>query len=366
MEQPFLDGDGRAAERRRWHPPGPVASPAEVVPQVRAAPAEAVPGGTPPDGPDGHAVHARALTKTYGDHRAVDGIDLTVGHGEIFGFVGPNGAGKTTAVGMLCALLRPTSGHARVVGADVVTQRQRVRRQVGLLLQHTAVDGDLTLEQHLRLHARLHQLSRRQARTRIAALLETTGLADRRRDKVATLSGGLHRRLEIARALLPRPRLLFLDEPTTGLDPLARAHIWDHLAALRADTRTTLFVTTHHLVEAEHCDRIAIIDQGRIVASGTPGALKAALDDDRIAVRTDDDTAALALLERDHRWAVGRENGGLALRARHAAATVPGLCAALTARGLTIRSLATVSPTLDDVYLHHTGRSMPTDAPDPS
>ncbi|MET9297200.1 ATP-binding cassette domain-containing protein [Streptomyces sp. NPDC003077] len=305
------------------------------------------------------AIHARGLAKSYPGHHAVRGIDLSVRPGEVFGFLGPNGAGKSTTIALLCALARPTAGHARVAGADVATQPRDVRLRVGLLLQHTAAEPHLTLAQNLYVHARMHQLSRARARARTAEVLALAGLTERRRDKVRTLSGGLRRRLEIARALLHQPRVLFLDEPTTGLDPHARARVWDHLVHLSARTGTTCFVSTHHLEEAERCDRLAIMDHGRVVACGTPDGLKAAVGHDRLHLRTADDRAASAAAREDLRLdPVAGPDGGLAFRVPADPATVPRLCAALTARGIGVHALTVTRPGLDDVFFHHTGRSI--------
>ncbi|MFH8410928.1 ATP-binding cassette domain-containing protein [Streptomyces sp. NPDC018019] len=304
----------------------------------------------------GYAICAHGLTKRYPGAEAVRGVDLHVRPGETFAFLGPNGAGKTTTIAMLCALARPTAGHARVAGADIRTQPQQVRRGVGLLFQHSAVDPDLSAERNLYLHARLYGLSRPHARARGAALLELTGLTARRRDRVRTLSGGLRRRLEIARALLHEPGVLFLDEPTVGLDPHARAQIWDHLARLRADRHTTVFVTTHYLDEAEHCDRIAILDRGRIVAHGTPAALKAAIGDDQVRVHTADDPAAAAVLRQDLALHPVTGAGGLTLAVEAGAQQVPRVCAALADRGIPVHAITVTEPTLDDVFFRHTGR----------
>ncbi|WP_063789159.1 ATP-binding cassette domain-containing protein [Streptomyces sp. NRRL F-5755] len=305
---------------------------------------------------DRYAICAHGLTKRYPGTEAVRGVDLHVRPGETFAFLGPNGAGKTTTIAMLCALARPSSGQARVAGADIRTQPQQVRRGVGLLFQNSAVDPDLSLERNLHLHARLYGLSRARCRSRSATLLELTGLTERRRDRVRTLSGGLRRRLEIARALLHEPGVLFLDEPTVGLDPHARAQIWDHLARLRAEHRTTVFVTTHYLDEAEHCDRIAILDRGRVVAHGTPAALKAAIGDDRVRVRTGDDTAAATALRHDLALRPTAGPDGLTVAVAAGPQQVPRLCAALAARGIPVHAITLVEPTLDDVFFHHTGR----------
>ncbi|MFC6936892.1 ATP-binding cassette domain-containing protein [Actinomadura yumaensis] len=193
---------------------------------------------------------------------AVRGIEFSVAAGEIFGFLGPNGAGKSTTINMLCTLLRPTSGRARVAGHDVVSERDDVRRRIGLVFQDPTLDGYLSGEQNLRFHAELYGVPRSVTADRIAQVLEMVGLWDRRRDRVQTYSGGMKRRLEIARGLLHSPRVLFLDEPTVGLDPQTRASIWDYIRQLKEAEEITIFMTTHYMDEAEYCDRIAIMDSG--------------------------------------------------------------------------------------------------------
>ncbi|TXS32906.1 ATP-binding cassette domain-containing protein [Streptomyces sp. adm13(2018)] len=324
-------------------------------------------GGTPahPDPEPACAISMRGLVKSYPGPQgttteAVRGVDLDVRQGESFAFLGPNGAGKSTTIAMLCALARPTAGHAVVAGVDVVGRPHEVRRRVGMLFQHGALDVDLTVDQNLHIHARLYGLSRRHARSRAAEVLETAGLSDRRRSPVRTLSGGMRRRLEIARALLHSPRLLFLDEPTTGLDPHARAQVWEHLRALRDRHGNTLFVTTHYLEEAENCDRIAIIDHGRVVAQGTPLALKAAIGDDLVVLRTSDDTAARqvvrGIVPADR--TVTAFSGGVSLRVSDGSTWIPRLCAALQGHGIAVHAASAAPPTLDDVFFHHTGRSL--------
>ncbi|MFD3333096.1 ATP-binding cassette domain-containing protein [Streptomyces sp. NPDC058700] len=312
-----------------------------------------------------YAISMRGLVKSYPGPQgttthAVRGLDLDVPQGETFAFLGPNGAGKSTTISMLCALARPTSGHATVAGADVLTQPHQVRRNVGMLFQQSALDTDLTAEQNLRIHARLYGLPRRHTRLRVTQVLETAGLTDRRGSPVRTLSGGMRRRLEIARALLHSPRVLFLDEPTTGLDPHARVQVWDHLRALRDRHGSTLFVTTHYLEEAENCDRIAIIDGGRVVAQGTPLALKAAIGDDRVVLRTSDDTTAVQIVRdvvRPDR-AITVDTAGVSLRLPDGSTWIPRLCAALERHGVAVHAASATPPTLDDVFFHHTGRSL--------
>ncbi|MGW1508176.1 ATP-binding cassette domain-containing protein [Streptomyces sp. NPDC002394] len=325
----------------------------------------ASPYGTHPPPEPAHAISTRGLVKSYPGPEgtvthAVRGLDLDVRRGETFAFLGPNGAGKSTTIAMLCSLARPTSGHAVVAGADVLTQPHEVRRRVGMLFQHSAVDPDLTAEQNLHIHARLYGLSRAHARRRTAEVLETAGLTDRRRSPVRTLSGGMRRRLEISRQLLHAPGVLFLDEPTTGLDPHARAQVWEHLRALRELHGSTLFVTTHYLEEAENCDRLAIIDRGRLVAQGTPVELKAAIGDDRVVLRTGDDEAARRVVRRiaPPDRAVTVDADGIWLRVPGGSAWIPRLCAALEARGIAVHAASATPPTLDDVFFHHTGRSL--------
>ncbi|WP_314621389.1 ABC transporter ATP-binding protein [Streptomyces stackebrandtii] len=312
-----------------------------------------------------HAISTRGLTKSYpgpdgGTVHALRGLDLDVGRGETYAFLGPNGAGKSTTIAVLCALARPTSGHASVAGFDVTAHPHDVRRQVGILFQHSALDPDLTAEQNLRVHARLYGLPRREVRGRTAEVLDVAGLADRRRFPVRALSGGMRRRLEIARQMLHSPGVLFLDEPTTGLDPHARAEIWDHLRALRDRHGSTLFVTTHYLEEAENCDRIGIIDRGRLVAQGTPHRLKAEIGDDRVVLRTSDAARARKVVAQaapPDRTVVSDADGTW-LRVPDGSAWIPRLCAALEAHGIAVHAASATPPTLDDVFFHHTGRPL--------
>ncbi|UXX91726.1 ATP-binding cassette domain-containing protein [Streptomyces sp. AD2-2] len=301
------------------------------------------------------AVLADGLTRTYGSRQAVSGLDLTVPTGQTFGFLGPNGAGKTTTIGMLSTLLRPTSGRAAVAGYDVTREPHEVRRRIGLVFQESTLDVDLTAMETLRFHADLFGIPRARRLDVIMDMLELVDLAERRHAPVRTFSGGMRRRLEIARGLLHTPRVLFLDEPTTGLDPQTRAAIWDHLGRLREEREVTVFLTTHQLEEAEHCDRIAIMDEGELVADGTPAGLKAVVGSDLITVRTaDDPAAALALRERLGLEAES-DPEGLRVRVADGAAWVPRICDAVP---LTVHSVTVTPPTLDDAFLHHTGRTI--------
>ncbi|GAA4800204.1 ABC transporter ATP-binding protein [Streptomyces ziwulingensis] len=301
------------------------------------------------------AVRAEGLSKLYGERAAVVGLDLDVADGEIFGFLGPNGAGKSTTIGMLSTLVRPTLGRAWIAGHDVLCDPRAVRSRIGLVFQEPSLDEELTAAENLRFQAELFGLARAEARRRIAALLELVDLTARRDGLVRTFSGGMRRRLEIARGLLHAPRVLFLDEPTTGLDPQTRAAIWEHLHRLRRERELTVFLTTHHLEEAENCDRIAIMDDGELVAEGTPRELKAVVGDDLVVLRTGDDAAAAAAVRAS--FAVAAEAGasGVRMRVPDGAAFVPRLCARLT---VPVHAVTVAPPTLDDVFLHYTGRSI--------
>jgi ABC-2 type transport system ATP-binding protein len=307
----------------------------------------------------GPAIEVAGLTKTYrsGDTvvEAVKGIDLRVEAGQTYGFLGPNGAGKSTTIEMLCTIRNPTSGSARVAGFDVVRERDQVRRRIGLVFQQQTLDLQLTAEQNLRFHAELYGLSRPAADRRIDEVLEMVALADRRSDTVQRFSGGMKRRLEIARGLVHAPQVLFLDEPTIGLDPQTRAAIWDYLHDLRRTTEITVFVTTHYMDEAEHCDRIAIMDHGEVVVEDTPEALKSSVGTDRIALRTDDDELAIARVRERLGIEAGVHEGQVTLAVAEGAQVVPRL---FTELGVGIRSVTVTRPSLDDVFLTYTGRTI--------
>ncbi len=234
------------------------------------------------------AISVRGLAKSFGEVEAVRGVDFEVSAGEVFGFLGPNGAGKSTTINMLCTLATPSAGSATVAGHDVVRERDDVRRNIGLVFQDPTLDAYLTAQQNLRLHAELYGVDRAAVAVRSRQVLEMVGLWDRRDVEVGTFSGGMRRRLEIARGLLHSPRVLFLDEPTLGLDPQTRSSIWRYIAELRAREQITIFMTTHYMDEAEFCDRIAIMDQGEIVVLDTPEALKESVGADRIRIETED------------------------------------------------------------------------------
>ncbi len=300
-------------------------------------------------------ISVRGLVKRYGEIEAVAGVDFEVRRGELFGFLGPNGAGKTTTINMLCTLARPTAGAATVAGYDVVTQRDQVRQMIGLVFQDTTLDGYLSAEMNLRFHAELYGMPRPEVAPRMREVLDMVDLWDRKDSRVQTFSGGMMRRLEIARGLLHAPHVLFLDEPTIGLDPQTRASIWDYIRELRSREDVTIFFTTHYMDEAEYCDRIAIIDHGKIVALDTPEALKASVGKDRVQIQTEDDHAAIAALQERFDVEAAVHDGAVTFSVPAGEQFVPRLFAEL---GVPIRSVSVARPTLDDVFMAYTGRTI--------
>lgn len=295
------------------------------------------------------------LTKTYGDVEAVRAVSFDVPAGEVFGFLGPNGAGKTTTINMLCTLAKPTSGRASVAGHDVVKERDDVRRNIGLVFQDPTLDGYLTAAQNLRLHAELYGVDRSLVAPRMQQMLEMVGLWERRDTSVMTFSGGMRRRLEIARGLMHSPRVLFLDEPTIGLDPQTRSSIWNYIRTLRETEEITIFMTTHYMDEAEYCDRIAIMDQGEIVALDSPETLKASVGADRVRIETDDDGAAISALRERFGVEARIAEGAVMFAVPRGEEFVPRLFAEL---GLAIRSVSVARPSLDDVFMKYTGSTI--------
>jgi ABC-2 type transport system ATP-binding protein len=295
------------------------------------------------------------LEKRYGEIQAVAGVDFEVLRGETFGFLGPNGAGKTTTINMLCTLAMPTAGSATVAGFDVRHQRDDVRRSIGLVFQDTTLDTYLTAERNLRFHAELYGVPRHLVDERLRQVLEIVGLWDRKDSRVLEFSGGMMRRLEIARGLLHYPRLLFLDEPTIGLDPQTRSHIWTYIDELKQREDITIFLTTHYMDEAEQCDRIAIIDHGSIVALDTPEALKASVGRDRVQIQTTDDAAAIAALRERFGLEAGMHEGQVTFSVDSGEQFVPRLFAELE---IPIVAVRVSRPTLDDVFMSYTGTTI--------
>jgi ABC-2 type transport system ATP-binding protein len=301
------------------------------------------------------AIEVDDLVKSYGDVDAVRGVSFTVPPGEVFGFLGPNGAGKSTTINVLCTLAQPTSGAARVSGFDVVTQRDAVRRQIGLVFQDPTLDLRMTAAQNLWLHAELYGIEPGVIQARMDQMLAMVDLADRRDQPVLTFSGGMKRRLEIARGLMHSPRVLFLDEPTIGLDPQTRSSIWRYIRALQETEGTTIFMTTHYMDEAEFCDRIAIIDRGEIVVLDTPDALKASVGADRVVLGTSDDGAAIAALQAGFGIEATVAEGSVTFHVENGEEFVPRLFAELN---VPITSVAVSRPTLDDVFMRYTGSTI--------
>jgi ABC-2 type transport system ATP-binding protein len=310
-------------------------------------------GSSPPA-----AITVRDLAKNFGEVRAVQGVSFEVATGEVFGFLGPNGAGKTTTINMLCTLAKPTSGVATVAGHDVVRERDDVRRHIGLVFQDPTLDGYLTAAQNLRLHADLYGVQSDLVRPRMRQVMEMVGLWDRKDSPVATFSGGMRRRLEIARGLMHSPRVLFLDEPTIGLDPQTRRSIWGYIRELKEREEITIFMTTHYMDEAEWCDRIAIMDHGQIVALDAPETLKAGVGRDRITIHTDDDQAAIAALRERFGIEAGISEGAVTFGVTSGEEFVPRLFTEWDPAHPAIRSVSVSRPTLDDVFMSYTGTTI--------
>jgi ABC-2 type transport system ATP-binding protein len=300
-------------------------------------------------------VEAVHLERRFGALEAVRDVTFQVSAGEVFGFLGPNGAGKTTTINMLCTLLTPTTGTATINGFDVVANPTEVRRSIGLVFQQPTLDESLTAEQNLLFHAYAYGMSAKQRRAQIYRLLTLVGLWARRLDTVRVFSGGMRRRLEIARGLLHEPRVLFLDEPTLGLDPQTRRRIWEYLTELRERDDLTIFLTTHYMDEAEHCDRVAVIDHGRIVALDTPDRLKAQVGGDVVIITTP--TPKPTAEEVRRRYGLDAAVDGTTVRFQVADGDkfLPDFVRSF---GHPLEAIALRRPTLDDVFLHHTGREI--------
>ena len=303
----------------------------------------------------GKVIEVEHLVKKFGPIVAVDDISFDVEEGEVFGFLGPNGAGKTTTINIVCTLMKPTSGGATLNGYDVRRQQNQVRSSLGLVFQDPSLDIRLTALQNLSFHAFVYNVPRAVARKRIEEVLRMVELWDRRGEEVRNYSGGMRRRLEIARGLLHHPKVLFLDEPTLGLDPQTRNHIWNYILELRKQENITIFLTTHYMDEAEIADRIAIIDYGRIVALDTPEALKRSVGGDVITLRTENDDRAIEEIREHHHIEARRDSDGLCFEVVNGEEFIPGLVGALETE---IRSISMHRPTLDDVFLKLTGREI--------
>ncbi len=306
------------------------------------------------------AIVTDGLTKVFNGLVAVDHVSFEVREGEVFGFLGPNGAGKTTTINMLTTVLRPTEGRAEVMGYDIVSEAGRVRESIGVVPQEYTADEDLTGYENVLLCADLYAIPREVSRKRAIELLELVDLLPFKDKKVETYSGGMRRRLELACGLVNQPKLLFLDEPTLGLDVQTRFSIWEYIKRLKSESDMTIFLTTHYLEEADAlCDRVAIIDHGKILTLGSPEELKKGLGGDVVTVRvdsTEDLTPVLSELEGIVE--VRKVNDSYLVRARDGETAAPRIMEVLRARGQRVLGLSLTRPTLDEVYLNYTGRRM--------
>ncbi len=304
---------------------------------------------------------ADELTKRFGELAALDKVSLEIEKGELFGLLGPNGAGKTTLISILSTMLAPTSGTARVCGFDVQRKQDAVRRCIGVVFQDPSLDDELTGEENLDFHGRLYGMGGALRQERIDAVLGLVDLQSRRKDLVKTYSGGMRRRLEIARGLMHRPGVLFLDEPTLGLDPQTRRRIWNHIRDLKESFGITIILTTHYMDEADHlCDRVAIIDKGKIVSLDTPGALKAAIGGDMLELDVSDPDPRFleSVTELDDLEEMSVENGKLLLTVRRGESFIPVVVSKAQTYSVHIHSVAMRKPNLEDVFIKLTGREI--------
>jgi ABC-2 type transport system ATP-binding protein len=305
------------------------------------------------------ALHIQNLTRRFGELVAVDNISFEIARGEIFGLLGPNGAGKTTTLSMLATMLEPSSGSATIDGIDILKDPDGVRRAIGIVFQDQSLDEELTAWENMDFHGRLYRIPKETRNQRITELLTLVELQDRKDDIVKTFSGGMRRRLEIARGLLHHPSVLFLDEPTIGLDPQTRNHLWNYIATLAAEKGITIILTTHYMEEADRlCNRIAIIDQGKIIAIDTPKNLKDGLGGDLITIGSPDPAAVAEALKEP--WVVRTEihSDNIVVSLKNADQHVSGIVTLLNARGVGITSIEIHKPTLEDVFLSFTGRKI--------
>ena len=300
-------------------------------------------------------IEVKNLTKEFNGLIAVNQVSFNVKKGEIFGFLGPNGAGKSTVINMLSTLLAPTKGEALVNNFNILSQKNDVRKSIGLVFQDSSLDDRLTAEENLRFHAKLYQVPMADYKRRMEEVLKLVDLWDRKKDIIKIFSGGMKRRLEIARGLIHYPKMLFLDEPTLGLDPQTRNHLWEYILKLKKEQQMTIFMTTHYMNEAEYCDRIGIIDYGKIVVLDTPANLKKQVGGDIISMKGQDNQSLKIELVKRYQREVKEENGSLQLEVENGEEFMPRLFNELDNR---INSIELRKPTLDDVFLKLTGRAI--------
>ncbi|MCJ7680869.1 MAG: ATP-binding cassette domain-containing protein [Candidatus Aminicenantes bacterium] len=308
-----------------------------------------------------NAISVDRLTKRFQDVVAVDEISFTVQSGELFGLLGPNGAGKTTIINMLATLLKPTSGRAEVAGFDILTKKDDVRRSIGIVFQEMALDVKLTGKENLEFHAMMYGMDKSLRRARIEEVLALVELRDKADVLVEKYSGGMKRRLEIARGLIHRPTVLFLDEPTLGLDAQTRRHIWEYIKKLNTESGVTIILTTHYMEEADYlCERLAIIDFGKIVAGDSPERLKDILGGDVVSIELEGDSGNLAALLEKEDWirTLTRHNNCISMTMEKGERRIPRIIQTAQAEGVTVGCVNLHKPSLEDVFLHFTGRTI--------
>jgi len=307
------------------------------------------------------AIKVEDLTKRFEDVTAVDQVSFSVRQGELFGLLGPNGAGKTTTINMLSTLLKPTSGRAEVAGFDVARDRNNVRKSIGVVFQEPALDGKLTGRENLEFHAMMYGIKKAERSRRIEAVLDLVDLTDKAAILVEKYSGGMKRRLEIARGLIQQPKVLFLDEPTLGLDAQTRRHIWDYVKRLNRENKVTIILTTHYMEEADYlCDRIAIMDHGKFVALDTPAKLKDVLGGDVVSLEVEGEAGPLLAELRTLDWIqkTNRHGQEVNLTMEKGERRIPELITMAQQLGIIVACVHLRKPSLEDVFLHFTGRTI--------
>ncbi|MCD6381694.1 MAG: ATP-binding cassette domain-containing protein [Candidatus Aenigmarchaeota archaeon] len=307
------------------------------------------------------AIDVRNLTKRFDGFTAVDSISFEVEEGEVFGLLGPNGAGKTTTINMLSTILKPNSGSAKVAGYDIVKERDNVRRSIGIVFQEPSLDNKLTGRENLEFHAMMYGMSKEERKKRIGEVLELVDLSDKADVLVENYSGGMKRRLEIARGLIHKPKVLFLDEPTLGLDAQTRRHIWNYIKKLSKEGSITIILTTHYMEEADYlCDRVAIIDHGKIITMDTPKNLKDKLGGDVITFEVEERVEELmnAISKLRFVKSVKKHDGKLTVTVGQGEKRIPELIGISQKMGINIKSVSLHKPSLEDVFLHFTGKTI--------
>ena len=308
--------------------------------------------------PERDVIQVEGLVKRFGDFTAVNNISFNVREGEIFGFLGPNGAGRSTTIKVMCTLIQPSEGAIQVAGHDVVKHPDLVRSSIGIVFQDTSLDSGLTGQENLDFHCMMYHIPRGERAKRIRDVLALMDLNDFKDRMVKTYSGGMRRRLEIARGLLHEPQLLILDEPTVGLDPQTRNYIWEYVHQLRDRHHMAVFMTTHYMDEAENCDRIAVIDHGQIVALDTPVELKKLVGADQVELETGDNARTIQFIQEHDQIKATEREGKVAFQVEGADHFVPHLMAEMAQAGLAVNTMQVRRPTLEDVFLKLTGRTI--------